>query len=61
VAGVEGLLDVLAGDLVNSKDAGACGVLSGEARDVIHERGRAVELRSFGTPTAGSYKDVRQA
>ena len=46
--GVEGLLDVLAGDLINSKEAGACGVLSGEARDVIHERGRAVELRSFG-------------
>jgi len=44
---VEGLLDVLAGDLINSKEAGACGVLSGEARDVIHERGRAVELRSF--------------
>ena len=39
--GVEGLLDVLAGDLINSKEAGACGVLSGEARDVIHERGRS--------------------
>jgi hypothetical protein len=55
------LLDVLAGDLVNSKDAGACGVLSGEAEDVVHERGGAAELRSFGTPTAGSSKDVRQA
>jgi hypothetical protein len=58
---VEGLLDVLAGDLINSKEAGACGVLSGEARDVIHERGRAVELRSFGTPRAWCYEEVRQA
>ena len=29
-------------------EAGGGGVLSGEAEDVVHERGRAVELRSLG-------------